>query len=57
VGVILVGNRCAKEREDTIAKGLRYISLIAMDRFHHDLQRGVYDPPCVFWVEIFDQRS
>src|SRR5215204_1537241 len=48
VGVILVGNGCAKECKDAIAEGLRHISLVAMHCLHHNLQRGVYDPPSIF---------
>ena len=39
--VILMGDRCAKERHDTVAHHLVDRTLIVMDRLHHPLEHGV----------------
>jgi hypothetical protein len=48
--MILMRNRRAKEREDAIAQRLSNIPLVAMDRFHHQLECGVNDAACFFRV-------
>ena len=55
LGVVFVGQRCAEQREDAVAHGLRHVALVAMDRVHHELERRVDDRARVFRVEVFDE--
>ena len=42
-GVVLVGNRGAKERHDTIAHDLVDRAFVAVDGVHHALQGGIQE--------------
>ena len=55
LGVVFVGDRRAKQREDAIAQRLRHIALVAMHRLHHEPQSGIDNVPGFFGVEIFQQ--
>ena len=55
LGVILVGQRRAEQREDAVAHGLRHVAFVTMDRVHHELQRRVDDRARVFGIEVFDE--
>ena len=56
LGVVFVGNRGAKQREDAVAQRLRHIALVAVHRFHHEPQSGIDNVPSFFRVEVFQQR-
>src|SRR5262252_6585714 len=53
--MIFMGNGGAKQREDTIAQGLRHIALIAMHRLHHVLQGWIDDAPSLFGTKSFEE--
>src|ERR1700733_10315776 len=53
--VILMRDGRPKECEDAFARGLRDITAVAMDRVHHQLERGSYYRPGVVRVEVLDQ--
>jgi len=50
-----MGNGRSKEREASVTQRLRHRVLIAMHRFHHELQRGINEGPRLFRIEPFDQ--
>jgi len=50
--MILVGDRCPEQREDTVAGGLHDVSAIAVYCVHHLLERGIDDGTRFFGVEI-----
>src|SRR5690348_1153781 len=53
--MILMRDRGAEQREDTVAGRLRHIALVAMHRVHHQLERGIDQPARLLRVEVLDQ--
>jgi len=51
VQIVLVRDRHAEQREDALAGGLRNIAIVVMNRFHHELERGVDDRPRLFGID------
>ena len=56
LGVVFMGDRGAKQREDAVAQRLRHIALVAMHRLHHEPQSGIDNVPGFLGVEVFQQR-
>ena len=38
-----MGDRRTEQREDPVSCRLRDVAVVAVDRIHHDLQRGIDD--------------
>src|SRR6266851_10221274 len=53
--MILVGLRRSEQGEDAVTGGLRDVSAIAAYRFHHQLQRWIYDVARLFRIEVLHQ--
>jgi hypothetical protein len=53
--MVLMGDRRAEQREDAIAGRLDDVSIVAMDRLNHQLQRRIDDGARFFGVEIAHQ--
>ena len=52
---VLVGDRCAEEGHDPVAQDVVHCALVAVDRVHHQLDRGVHEPPCFFRINALQQ--
>jgi len=50
--VILVGQRRAEERHDSITHHLVHRALVAMDSFHHQLEDGIEEPARLLGIAI-----
>ena len=52
--MVLVRDRRPEQREDPITGGLHDITLVAMRRFAHQLERGIDEPARLLRVEILN---
>src|SRR6202040_2409704 len=53
--MVLMRDRRAEQRENSVAGGLHDVSVEAMDRVHHQLERGVNDGASFLRIEVLDQ--
>ena len=53
--MVLVRDRRAEQREDAVAGGLCDVTAVAMDRVHHQLERGIDNRARLLGVEVLDQ--
>jgi hypothetical protein len=53
--MVLVGDRSAEQGEDAVARGLRDVPLVAVNRIDHQLKSGIDDRARVLGVETLDQ--
>jgi hypothetical protein len=54
-GVILMGDRRAKEPHDAVAHHLVHRTLVMMDRLHHTLDHGIEDLARLFGIAVGEQ--
>ena len=54
-GVVLVGERRAEERHDSVAHDLVHGALVAVDGFHHVFKDGIEKLARLFWVTVGKQ--
>jgi hypothetical protein len=53
--MILVGDRSAEERHDSVTHHLVDGALVAMNRLHHQFEHGVEDLACLLGVTVGEQ--
>ena len=53
--VVIMGERSAKQGKDAITRLLHDISVVAMDRVDHQLERGIDSGTGLFRVEVLHQ--
>ncbi len=53
--MVLVGERRAEQRENSVAGGLHDIAVIPMDRIHHQLERRIHNRARLLGVKVFHQ--
>ena len=53
--MVLVRNRGSEQREDSVAGGLHDVTVVAMHRVDHQLQRGIDECARFFGIEILHQ--
>src|SRR5579863_4891490 len=53
--MVLMGDGCAEEREDPVARRLHHVTVVTVDRLNHYLERGIDHAPRVLRVEILHQ--
>ena len=54
-GVVFVSKRRTEQRHDAVAHDLVYCALVAMNSFHHELDYGIEELPCLFRVTVSKQ--
>ena len=55
LGMVFMRDRRPEEREDSVAGGLHDVTVVAMDRFDHQLQRRIDNRPRLFRIETLHQ--
>ena len=55
--MVFVCDRRAEECEYTVAHRLHDVAFVMPHRFNHELERGVYNRPGLFRVEVLHQLS
>jgi hypothetical protein len=53
--MVFMGDWCAEQRKDAVAGRLDDVTIVAMDRVDHQLERGIDDGASLFGVEIAHQ--
>ena len=53
--MILVRDRCAKQREDTVASRLHDVAVVAADSVDHQLECGIDNCARLFGIEVLLQ--